>query len=88
MERLGRTPRQIGAIIRDERRRRQLTQGELGDLCGLRQETISIVEGGADGMRLDSLLAITAALGLELRIAPRAKRNFEEIADLDEEPSV
>lgn len=73
MSDLARTPQQIGSIIRRARKMRGLSQSELGAKAGLRQETISLIETGNPATRLETLLAVLAALDLELRTAPRSR---------------
>lgn len=73
MTELARTPKQLGNTIRRTRKRLGLSQAELGARCGLRQETISLIETGNPAARLETLLAVLAALDLEFRVAPRTK---------------
>lgn len=73
MSDLARTPKQIGSTIRRNRKRLGLSQTELGDRAGLRQETISLIETGNPAVRLDTLLAVLAALDLEFQIAARSR---------------
>lgn len=73
MSDLARDPRQIGNVIRRTRKLRGLSQGELGAKAGLRQETISLMENGNSAAKIETILAVLAALDLELRIAPRSK---------------
>jgi len=73
MSDLARTPRQIGTIIRRNRKRLAWSQNDLGERAGLRQETISLIENGNPAVRLDTLLAVLAALELEFRIAARSR---------------
>lgn len=73
MHDLARTPRQIGATIRRNRKRLGMSQRELGDRVGLRQETISLIETGNPATRLDTMLSVLAALELEFRIAARSR---------------
>lgn len=68
---LARTPKQIGTHIRRNRKRLGLSQRELGDRAGLRQETISLIENGNAATRMDTMLAVLAALDLELAIGSR-----------------
>ncbi len=79
---LARTPTQVGAAIRRRRKLMKLSQSQLGEKCGLRQETISIVENGNLATRLDTLLAILAALDLELQIGPRLKRELDDVGNM------
>jgi HTH-type transcriptional regulator/antitoxin HipB len=80
MQDLARTPQQIGAIIRHDRKRRGLSQGALGEIAGLRQETISLIETGNPATRLDTILSLLGALDLEIRIVPRSRnRDIEDL---------
>lgn len=80
MSDLARTPRQIGAIIRRQRKRLGLSQSALGDRAGLRQETISLIETGNPATRLNTILAVLAALDLEFQIGARSrKRDIEDL---------
>jgi len=77
---IARTPRQIGAIIRRQRKLLGLSQSALGDRAGLRQETISLIETGNVATRLDTILAVLAALDLEFQIGARSrKRGIEDL---------
>jgi HTH-type transcriptional regulator/antitoxin HipB len=70
---LARDSKQIGNIIRRARKKQGLNQTQLSEKTGLRQATISQVENGRPSARIDTLLALFAALDLELRVAPRSK---------------
>lgn len=76
MSDLARDPNQIGNLIRRARKRQGLSQQALGNKVGLRQETISLIETGNPATRLETLLAVLAALDLELQIAARSKGGF------------
>lgn len=73
MNDLARDPKQIGNGIRRARKERSLSQKQLADLAGLRQATISHLEAGNPSARIETLLAVIAALDLEFQIAPRSK---------------
>ncbi|MBB3344712.1 helix-turn-helix domain-containing protein [Luteimonas sp. RC10] len=73
MHDLARTPKQLGTTIRRNRKRLAMSQRALGERVGLRQETISLIETGNPATRLDTVLAVLAALDLELRIAARSR---------------
>ena len=79
---LARTPQQIGNLIRRARKKRRQSQTQLGDRAGVRQETISLLESGNPAARLETLLAVVAALDLEFRIAPRGKTSPADIEDI------
>ena len=73
MSDLARDPRQLGNLIRRARKRQAISQGALGAKAGLRQETISLLENGNAAAKIQTILAVLAALDLELRVAPRSK---------------
>lgn len=79
---LARDPRQIGNLVRRARKRQGLSQGELGDKAGLRQETISLIETGHPAAKLQTILSVLAALDLELRIVPRSKARAADIEEI------
>ena len=68
---LARSPKQLGNLIRRHRKKMGLSQTELGERAGLRQATVSVIESGNPAARLDTLLALLAALDLEFRVASR-----------------
>lgn len=82
MNQLARTSKQIGNIIQRTRKKRNWTQSQLAERAGLRQETISLIETGEKPAKLNSILAVLAALNLEFRIEERTKGNAQDIEDL------
>jgi HTH-type transcriptional regulator/antitoxin HipB len=82
MVELARNPKQIGNTIRRARKKRGMSQGDLGERAGLRQETISLIETGNPATKLETLLLILAALDLELQIGPRSQRTPDDFEDL------
>lgn len=73
MHQIVRLPSQLGAIIQSERLRRGMTQSELANLAGTQQKTISAIENGREGTKLDTLLSVIASLGLDMQIVPRER---------------
>ncbi|MFC4353416.1 helix-turn-helix domain-containing protein [Fodinicurvata halophila] len=82
MAELARTPRQIGTLIQRARKKRGWTQSQLAERAGLRQATISVIETGETSARLESILAVLAALDLEFRVDERSKGRGEDIEAL------
>ncbi|PZX04999.1 helix-turn-helix protein [Celeribacter halophilus] len=82
MQDLARTSKQIGAIIQRTRKARGWTQMQLAEQAGLRQATISIIESGDRPAKLDTILAVLAALDLEFRVEPRSKGSDLDIEEL------
>jgi HTH-type transcriptional regulator/antitoxin HipB len=80
MSQLVRSPSQLGVLIHNARVLRNLSQQALADLVGTGQKTISRIENGHEGARLDTLFSILAALDLDLQLGPRGKgRDIGEI---------
>lgn len=82
MDQLARTPRQIGAILRRQRGLMKLSQTELAERAGLRQELISGVESGKPGTRIETICDLFAALDLDLLVAPRSRSSAKDIEDI------
>jgi HTH-type transcriptional regulator / antitoxin HipB len=82
MSHIARSPKQLGTIIQRTRKQRGLTQTELANLAGLRQEMISKIETGHEGTKLSSIYALFAALDLELVVDTRSGKPTKTIADI------
>ena len=82
METIVRTPQQLGAAIRRRRKLEGQPQGELGAKIGLRQATISKLEAGEPGTRIQTVLDSLAALDLELVVRPRTKGSIADIEEI------
>lgn len=65
----------LGLALRTERKKKNFSQQEVGDLIDIEQHTISKVENGNPGTSLNTLFRILAALDLEIVIQPRQKAN-------------
>jgi len=79
---LARTPQQIGNLVRRARKKRGFSQTQLAEQAGVRQETISLIETGNPAARLETILAVLAALDLEFRIVARSKASPADIEDI------
>jgi HTH-type transcriptional regulator/antitoxin HipB len=82
MSELARSPNQIGSTVQRARKQRGWNQTQLGDKAGLRQETISLIETGNPAAKLETILAVLAALDLEFRIMPRYLGRAADIEDI------
>jgi HTH-type transcriptional regulator / antitoxin HipB len=81
IDKIARTPVQIGNYIRERRRELGLTQEKLAAKIGVRQRTVSDIETSA-AARLDTVLRALAALDLELVIRLRTKSSPQDIERL------
>jgi HTH-type transcriptional regulator/antitoxin HipB len=79
---LVRIPRQLGDALRSHRVLAGLTQSQLAAKAGLRQATISQIEGGSSATKLGTVCTMLAALDLELTIGPRSMGSSKDIGDI------
>ncbi|MGF1607617.1 MAG: helix-turn-helix transcriptional regulator [Rhodothalassiaceae bacterium] len=77
-----RDPQQLGAALQRERKRQSLTQKQLAERAGLRQQTISAVESGKPRSELQVIFDIMAALGLEVALSPRDGKTAPNLEEL------
>lgn len=82
MEQVIRSPKQAGDALRRQRNARGLNQTDLADLAGLRQESVSKIETGNPGTRLESIFALLAALDLEFVVRKRTTISAKKIEDI------
>jgi HTH-type transcriptional regulator/antitoxin HipB len=82
MKHLVRTPNDIGHAVRLARKANKLTQNELAERSGVWQETISKVENGLPGTKLETVFDIFAALDLEFQVQGRSKGSIDSLEDI------
>ncbi len=82
MTQISRSPAEIGNILRNARKAQKLSQADLAQRSGLWPRTISLLESGAGGAKLDTLFDLLAALDLEIHIAPRSKGDATDFEDI------
>lgn len=67
------SPEALGHALKNARKATGKTQEEVGKLIGMDQGTVSIIERGNPGTRLETLFRLLAALELEISLQPRSK---------------
>ncbi len=67
------TPEALGAALQRMRKLKKLNQTEAGRPFNLSQRTVSMLEHGLPGIRLDTLFRMLAALELELVICDKPR---------------
>lgn len=65
------TPNMLAAAMREQRKKRKLTQAQTAEQVGLRQATVSEFENTPESTKLETLFKILASLDLELHVAKR-----------------
>jgi HTH-type transcriptional regulator/antitoxin HipB len=68
MEQLVYSPESLGGVIKRQRKAKSLNQKQAGEAFRLQQSTVSSIEQGAAGTRIDTLFRMLAALDLEMVI--------------------
>lgn len=63
----------VGAAVRAERKRQQLTQTQLAQLCGVSLSFISNLENGKPTTELQKTLKVISTLGLDVLVAKRGE---------------
>jgi HTH-type transcriptional regulator/antitoxin HipB len=77
-----RDTKQLGAALQRERKRQGMTQTQLAEKAGVRQQTISAVEGGKPRSELQVIFDIMAALGLEMSLQARGRQDAPRLEEL------
>lgn len=72
-----RNEKQLGALIRTVRKKKGWRQVDLARQASMRQQLISDLENGASSSRLDTILKVLAALGLDLSVMDRHAPSFD-----------
>jgi len=62
MNHMVRSAKQLGSLVHNERVRRGMSQQALADLTGTGQKTISHIENGKEGTKLEKILSMLATL--------------------------
>lgn len=73
MNQIARTPNDVGHALRQARKQKQLSQQALATRSGVWQETISKIENGSPGTRMETIFDLCAALNLEIQITDRSE---------------
>lgn len=82
MDQIARTTKDLGNVLRNVRKARNLTQAELAARAGIWQRTVSNIETSASGAKVDTIFDLLAALDLELHIVPRSKMKPGDLEDI------
>ena len=61
----------IARILKEERKKKDITQKMLSKKSGVSQQTISHIESGIGDVSLGTLKKISAVLNLEIKVSPR-----------------
>lgn len=82
MQRMVRSAKQLGSLVHNERVRRGMSQQVLANLTGTGQKTISQIENGKEGTKLETIFSLLATLDLEMKLTARGKGSEKSIGDI------
>ena len=71
MDQIVHSPKSLGIALKRQRKAKKLSQHEAGNTFKIDQTTVSSIEQGAAGTRLETLFRMLAALDLEMIIRPK-----------------
>lgn len=75
-----RSEKDLGALIRRARKKKNWRQIDLARQASMRQQLISDLENGAASSRLDTILKVLSALDLDLSAVDRQAAEFDPSA--------
>lgn len=67
------SPKTLGKVLRNYRKRAGLSQTAAGEKLNLPQKTISNIESGQPGTQVSSIFKYMTALGLEMELHARTR---------------
>ncbi|MDF1757605.1 MAG: helix-turn-helix domain-containing protein [Legionellaceae bacterium] len=69
----------LALFLNDKRRQLKMSQSQVADLVGLKQDTISKFENSPDNSRVDTLFRILSALNLNISLVEKKPESHEDI---------
>lgn len=75
------SPKALGQFIARARKSKKLSQQQAGQSFNINQTTVSSIEQGAQGTRLETLFRLLAALDLELVVQDKKPVNSHDEVD-------
>lgn len=69
----------IGSLIREAREKRNMTQGELGELLGIHKAQISKLENNTKDVKIGTIIRVLEALNAKIKLSVVMESNEELI---------
>ncbi len=69
----------LALYLNDKRKQLKMSQSEVADLVGLKQDTISKFENSPDNSRINTLFRILSALNLNISLVEKDQKTREKI---------
>ncbi|KTD50115.1 Antitoxin HipB [Legionella quinlivanii] len=74
-----RSAKDLALYLNDKRKQLKMSQSEVADLVGLKQDTISKFENSPDNSRIDTLFRILSALNLNISLVEKNQETHKEL---------
>ena len=74
-----RSAKDLALYLNDKRKQLKMSQSEVADLVGLKQDTVSKFENSPDNSRIDTLFRILSALNLNISLVEKRQETHNEI---------
>lgn len=65
---------ELSKLLKNQRKKLNLTQKEVGERVGIKQKTISALENNAENMKLNTLFRVLSALETEMNLIPHSNQ--------------
>ena len=72
-----RSAKDLALHLNDRRKQLKMSQSEVADLVGLKQDTVSKFENSPDNSRIDTLFRILSALNLNINLVEKGQEVHE-----------
>ncbi|MEO8400298.1 MAG: helix-turn-helix domain-containing protein [Gammaproteobacteria bacterium] len=73
-----RSPKELALAVINQRKKLKLSQADIGNLVGLKQQTISSFEIKPESTKLDTLFHILSAVDLDIKVLAKDSTNLTE----------
>ncbi len=71
--------KELALYLTDKRKQLKMSQSDVAELVGLKQDTISKFENKPDNSRIDTLFRILSALSIDINIENKNQNNVTEV---------
>jgi len=73
------SPKELALLVSNQRKKLKLSQADVGQSVGLKQQTISAFENKPESTKLETLFQILSAVNLDITITPKIQDKKAEI---------
>ena len=70
----------IGTMIKDARKKKKMTQEELGQIIGVQKAQISKLENNTKDFRIGTIIRVLEALGAKVKLSVELENNILTVA--------